>query len=256
MSEPGAAGRAGRALVTGASRGIGEAIVRMLLEKGYGVDALALDDPDLARLATETGARPLAVDVRDTPALAAALTGTAYDVVVNNAGILPELEPFPTAEPSGIDRLLDVNLRAALHVTRLVLPAMLERDRGHLVFTGSVAGRRPTAKTAVYSATKAAIDAFADGLRLDLTGSRVRVTVLRPGRVRTNLYDGVFGGSEAAAAALYADVEAIAPTDIAAVVGFALDLPEHVDVTTLEVVPTGQVFGGSAMAPLGPRTET
>ena len=83
------------------------------------------------------------------------------------------------------DALIDINLRAAVHATMCVLPGMVSRNRGHIVFTGSIAASRPTANTALYSATKAALQAFADGLRMDLHGTAVRVTVLAPGRVET-----------------------------------------------------------------------
>jgi 3-hydroxy acid dehydrogenase / malonic semialdehyde reductase len=141
-----------------------------------------------------------------------------------------------------------VNLRAALHVTRLVLPGMLERNRGHLFYMGSIAGKHPTPNGAVYCATKAALHAFAEGLRCDLLGSSVRVTVLMPGRVETRLYDDVFGGHAQAAAALYDDFEAVQPADIAAVINAALDMPANVDLTTIEVLPTKQIFGGSTIA--------
>jgi NADP-dependent 3-hydroxy acid dehydrogenase YdfG len=129
-----------------------------------------------------------------------------------------------------------------------VLPGMVSRNRGHVVFTGSIAASRPTANTAVYSATKAALQAFADGLRMDLHGSAVRITVLAPGRVETNLYDAAMGGHDEAAARLYSHTTALQPADVAAVVGMALTMPAHVDVTRIEVVPTLQVFGGSAVA--------
>ena len=239
------------ALVTGASRGIGEAIVRSLVARGLTVHAVALPDDDLARLAAETGAIAHGLDVRDRAALEAAIGDLPFDVVVNNAGVLPELAPFSGSTPEAVDLLVDVNLRAALHVTRLVLPGMLERDRGHLFFTGSIAGRRPTANTAVYGATKAAILAFAEGLRMDVHGSAIRVTVLLPGRVQTRLYDAAFGDPGRAKATLYDGFEAIQPADIAAVIGTALDLPPNVDLTAIEILPTGQVFGGSAIARRG-----
>ena len=236
------------ALVTGASRGIGEGVVRALRERGFEVHALALDDDDLRRVATETGAIAHGIDIRDGPALEAAISGIPFDVVVNNAGVLPELRPFAESASDTIDLLVDVNLRSALHGTRLVLPGMLERDRGHLFYLGSIAGKHPTPNTAVYGATKAALHAFAEGLRNDLLGSRVRVTVLMPGRVQTRLYDRAFGDPEAAAAALYDDFEAVQPADIAAVIGAAIDLPAHVDLTAIEILPTTQVFGGSRIA--------
>jgi NADP-dependent 3-hydroxy acid dehydrogenase YdfG len=236
------------ALVTGASRGIGEAIVRVLRVRGLEVHALALDDDDLARVADETGAIAHGLDIRDVAALEAAIGDVPFDVVVNNAGVLPELRSFGEGSAGAVDLLVDVNLRAALHVTRLVLPGMLARDRGHLFYTGSIGGRRPTANTAVYGATKAAIHAFAEGLRMDVHGSAVRVTVLMPGRVQTRLYDGAFESPEGAAAALYEDFDAVQPADIARVVEMALDLPPNVDLTAIEILPTKQVFGGSAIS--------
>ena len=236
------------ALVTGASRGIGEAVVRMLRDRGTDVHALALDDEDLERVTQETGAHAIGVDIRDLAAVENAIRDVEFDIVVNNAGVLPVLEPFQANSADAIELLLDVNLRAALHVTRLVLPTMIARDSGHLFFLGSVAGRHPTPKSAVYAGTKAAIHAFAEGLRADLLGSNIRVTVLMPGRVQTRLYDGVFGSNDAASAALYDDFEAVQPADVAAVIAQALDLPGNVDLTAIEIVPTKQVFGGSTIA--------
>ena len=236
------------ALVTGASRGIGEGVVRALRHRGAEVHALALDDDDLRRIADETGAIPHGLDIRDTSALEAALGDTAFDVVVNNAGVLPQLSPFEQTTATTIDLLVDVNLRAALHVTRIVLPGMVARDAGHLFYLGSIAGKHPTPNTAVYGATKAALPAFAEGLRQDLLGSNIRVTVLMPGRVETRLYDEIFDGHEAASRALYEGFEAVQPSDVATVICAALDLPPRVDLTTIEVLPTKQVFGGSAIA--------
>lgn len=241
-----------RALVTGASRGIGEGVVRSLRTRGFEVHALALDDDDLRRVAAETGAIPHGLDIRDVTALEAAIAEIPFDVVINNAGVLPELLPFQENGRDAIDLLVDVNLRSAIHVTRLVLPGMIARDRGHLFYVGSIAGKHPTPNTAVYGATKAALHAFAEGLRCDLLGSAIRVTVLMPGRVQTRLYDRIFGGNDLAAAALYDDFEAVQPADVAVVIGAALDLPTHVDLTTIEILPTKQVFGGSRVAPARP----
>lgn len=243
------------ALVTGGSRGIGEAIVRRLRERNMNVFALALPDDDLDRVAQSTGAHPIGVDVRDVSTLETALREIGdVDVVVNNAGVLPQLQPFQLNTAESVDLLIDVNLRAALHVTRLLLPRMVERDRGHLFFMGSIAGKHPTPNAAAYVATKAAVHGFAEGLRCDLFGSNVRVTVLMPGRVQTHLYDGVFGDAKRAASALYDDVAAVQPEDIATVICAALDLPNNVDLTTIEVLPTKQIFGGSQFAPNTPRT--
>jgi len=212
------------------------------------VHAAAIDDDDLRRVASETGATAHAVDLRDRSATEAALHGLQVDVAVNNAGVLPALEPFAANSADIIDLVVDVNLRAALHVTRLVLPGMIERNHGHVVFLGSIAGKHPTPNSAVYAATKAALHAFAEGLRCDLLGTDVRVTVLMPGRVQTRLYDGALGSHQAAHERLYADFDAVQPDDVAAVVNAALDLPQNVDLTAVEILPTRQIFGGSTIA--------
>ncbi len=236
------------ALVTGASRGIGEAIVREFRARDMVVHAVALPEQSLYDMANDTGAIAHGLDLRDTDALAALITDLNVDVLVNNAGILTELQPFAATTPTTIDALIDVNLRAALHVTNLLLPGMIARDRGHIFFMGSIAGKHPTPNTATYGATKAALHAFAEGLRCDLLGSAIRVTVLMPGRVQTRLYDGIFGGHDKASEALYDDFDAIQPHDIATVIGHAMDLPLHVDLTTIEVLPTKQIFGGSTIS--------
>ncbi|MEP7204005.1 MAG: SDR family NAD(P)-dependent oxidoreductase [Ilumatobacteraceae bacterium] len=236
------------AVVTGASGGIGRAIVAELVRLGMHVHALALPDRALGELDAIDGVTVHGVDVRDTAALTNALGGLDTDVLVNNAGIIGDLKPAQQSTAAVADALIDINLRAAVHATMCVLPGMVGRNSGHIVFTGSIAGSRPTANSAIYSATKAALAAFADGLRIDLHGAAIRVTVLMPGRVETNLYDEALGGHDAAVARLYSGATSVQPADIAALVGMALSMPAHVDVTRVEVVPTMQVFGGSTIA--------
>ncbi len=236
------------AVVTGASGGIGRAIATELVRLGMHVHALALADAALDALRGIDGVTVHGVDVRDAAMLSAIISDLDADVLVNNAGIIGDLQPAQLSSTAVADALIDINLRAAAHATLSLLPGMVRRNRGHIVFTGSIAGTRPTANSALYSATKAALNAFADGLRLDLHGTAVRVTVLAPGRVETNLYDGAMGGHDAAVDRLYSGATAIQPGDIAALVGMALTMPAHVDVTRVEVVPTGQVFGGSTIA--------
>lgn len=233
-----------RAVVTGASGGIGRAIVTELVRLGMHVHAMALPDADLDSLNGLADVTAHGVDVRDTAALSEALADLDVDVLVNNAGIIGDLQPAQLSNTAVADALIDINLRAAVHATLSVLPGMVRRNLGHVVFTGSIAGNRPTANSAIYSATKAALNAFADGLRLDLHGAAVRITVLAPGRVETHLYDEALGGHDAAVSRLYSGATAIQPADVAALVGMALSMPAHVDVTRLEVVPTLQAFGG------------
>jgi NADP-dependent 3-hydroxy acid dehydrogenase YdfG len=239
------------ALVTGASGGIGQAIVAELVGLGLHVHALALPDPALETLRQLDNVTVHGVDVRDTAALTGILTGLDVDVLVNNAGIIGDLKPAQQSDTAVADALIDINLRAAVHATLALLPGMMQRNLGHIVFTGSIAATRPTANTAVYSATKAALNAFADGLRIDVHGAAVRVTVLAPGRVETSLYDQALGGHDVAVARLYSGATAIQPAEVASLVSMALTMPAHVDVTRVEVVPTMQVFGGSTVAGIG-----
>jgi 3-hydroxy acid dehydrogenase / malonic semialdehyde reductase len=240
--------RYGTAVVTGASGGIGRAIATELVGLGMHVHAVALDDAALDDMRGLDGVSVHGIDIRDTGALADTLRAVDADVLVNNAGIIGDLLPAQQSSTVVADALIDINLRAAVHATLSLLPGMVRRNLGHVVFTGSIAGTRPTANSATYSATKAALNAFADGLRIDLHGTAVRVTVLAPGRVETNLYDEAMGGHDVAVDRLYRGATAIQPSDIATLVGMALTMPAHVDVTRLEVVPTGQVFGGSTIS--------
>jgi len=236
------------AVVTGASGGIGRAIVGELFRLGANVHALALPDDALDALRGVDNVTAHAVDVRDATAVSGILDQLEVDILVNNAGIIGDLRPAHESSAAMADALIDINLRAAVHTTMCVLPGMVSRNSGHIVFTGSIAASRPTTNTALYSATKAALQAFADGLRMDLHGTGVRLTVLAPGRVETGLYDSAMGGHEQAAARLYSGATALQPEDVAAVVGMALTMPRHVDVTRIEVIPTMQVFGGSTFA--------
>jgi NADP-dependent 3-hydroxy acid dehydrogenase YdfG len=236
------------AVVTGASGGIGRAIVAELVRLGIHVHALALPDAALDALRGLHAVTVHEVDVRDTAVLTNVVRDLDIDVLVNNAGIIGDLLPAQRSTTATADALIDINLRAGVHATLALLPGMVQRNRGHIVFTGSITGTRPTGNSAIYAATKAALNAFADGLRLDLQGAAVRVTVLAPGRVETNLYDDAMGGHDVAVSRLYSGASALQPADVAAIVGMALTMPTHVDVTRVEVVPTMQVFGGSSIA--------
>lgn len=237
-----------RALVTGASSGIGLAIAERLAGAGLEVHAVALPESGLEIHAKRMGAIPHAMDVADTAAIERLVGEVQPDVLVNNAGILGAFQPLQAVSRQAVDQLIAINLAQAIHFTRAALPGMVERRRGHIFFTGSIAGRVASKGLAVYAATKAGILAFAEGIRWDVLGSGVRTTVLVPGRVETHIYDQHFGGHEKAGVALYQDFDALQPADLAQLLDTVLDLPAHVDVSVVEVMPTGQVFGGSQFA--------
>ncbi len=235
-----------QALVTGATSGIGRAIVLALRDAGLQVIAVGRSPDALQALADEPGITTVEADVRDAKGLKAALQGRVIDVLVNNAGVLSTRAAFQDIDEAEIDNMLDINLKAPLHLARQLLPGMIERGRGHLFFIGSSAGRAPHPGAAVYGASKAGVSLFCDALRCDLLGTGLRVTEIAPGRVQTQLYKAAMG-MQAAGSELYDGYESIQPEDIAQLLLAALNMPRQVDVSRLEVFPTAQAVGGGRM---------
>jgi NADP-dependent 3-hydroxy acid dehydrogenase YdfG len=170
------------ALVTGASSGIGAATVRRLSAEGLEVYAVARDAARLSALSAETGCRPCAVDISNLDALAALAKSAEFDVLVNNAG-QSRRGNIPDTAPDDVDTLVDVNLRAILHLTRLIAPGMAMRNCDHVINVSSIAGHYAFGENATtfnssvaYHATKAGVHSLSQQLRVDLYGSRVRVT--------------------------------------------------------------------------------
>lgn len=226
----------GAALVTGASSGIGLAIALGLAQSGRKVFAIARGTRGLNALRTAHAAiTPIALDVTDREAVEATLDGLEIDVLVNNAGMMPPLGNFADMAMADIDTALEVNLSAAIALTRLVVPQMRARGRGDILFTGSTAGHGAYPNMAVYAATKGGIASFAQGLRADLSPFGIRVTEIVPGRVETGLYKHIL--DEPARAAMYAS-KAVQPEDVARMVRAVLELPEWATVPRFDIVPT------------------
>ena len=232
------------ALVTGASSGIGSAVTRSLSASGLHVIGLGRNRDSLEALAAATGAETRVCDVTKREEVAEVLAGRNIDVLVNNAGVLTSRAPFFELEPAAIDEMIEVNLRAVLQLTRLVVPQMIDRRSGHIVFVGSSAGLYPHPTASVYGATKAAVHLFSDALRCDLLGHSIGVTEVVPGRVETNLYRDAMGASQAQRE-LYDGYEALQPDDIAAAILSALTMPARAVVSRIEVFPNSQAVGGS-----------
>ena len=208
-----------------------------LAEAGYEVYAIGRSEVALEELrATLPGITPIAVDVTDREALEAVVTGLHIDVLINNAGMMPPLGNFGDMKISDIDATLEVNLSAAIILTRLVVPQMRARETGHILFTGSSAAHTPSPNIAVYSAAKAALSGFAASLRADLSPHGIRVTEIVPGRVETQLYKDIL--EQPARAAMYAGNIAVQPDDVARMVVAVLGLPAWADVTRLDIMPT------------------
>lgn len=239
------------ALVTGASRGIGAAIVRALRAEGLEVWAVARSAQRLEALAAETGCWALPLDVTDTAALEAAIGPLAVDVLVVNAGAVRAVAPLHEMGRHELDAMLDLNVKAAFHTVRVVLPGMVARRSGHLFLLSSISAHHAYPAMAVYTASKAAVSMLAQNLRLDLVGTGIRVTELAPGRVETDIYLDAMGGDRAAVRArLYEGFRSLRPEEVARVLVEALRLPPHVDLSRIDIVPTDQAFGGVVLAHL------
>lgn len=220
-----------RVLVTGASSGIGRAVVERLAAEGAGVALLARRAEELTALATQHGGVAVPADVADADAAAAAVERAAdelggLDGVVNAAGLVRP-GAIATADPADWRRMLDVNVLGLLHVTQAAIPHLRAAGRGDVVNLASMSGRRLlSAELGVYSASKAAVYAVSEALRRELTGDRVRVSVLAPGLVDTPIFDGL---DDPVAVRLreQAPRAGLTPDDVARAVVDVVAAPEH-----------------------------
>lgn len=238
------------ALVTGASSGIGAAIARRLAGDGCNLVLWARRADRLADLAAElTAAHHITVgtaqvDVRDrdvvNDAAAALLAGAVPDILVNNAGLAAGLAKLQDGDPDDWDRMIDTNVKGLLNVSRALLPAMVQRGTGHVVNIGSTAGHQTYPSGNVYNATKFAVKALNEAMNLDVAGTMIRVSGVDPGHVETEFAQVRFHGDQARAKKVYEGFRPLGPEDVAEVVGFVVNLPEHVNVADTIVLPTAQ----------------
>ena len=236
--------------VTGASAGFGAAITRRFVTEGARVIALARSKDKLDALAGELGdaVLPVQLDVGDPEAIKAAVDAlpaewAQVDVLVNNAGLAKGLEPAQRAELADWDEMISTNVRGLAHVTRAVLPGMVERGRGHVINLGSIAGTYPYPGGNVYGATKAFVHQFSLNLRADLHGTGVRVTNIEPGMVGGTDFSKVrFDGDQAKADKVYAGTTPLTAEDIAESVYWAAAQPKHVNINVIELMPVVQSF--------------
>jgi NADP-dependent 3-hydroxy acid dehydrogenase YdfG len=190
------------------------------------------------------------MDVTDTAGLARLVGEIEFDILVNNAGV-DRPKSFLNAEDGDIDLLIDVNLRAVLHLCRLIVPGMVARDRGHVVNISSIAGAYNFGGNSTYHATKAAVSMLSRQLRIDAFGRRVRVTEICPGRVATDIFAHVHGDSPEIRERFIDGFELPEAADIADAIAFAVAAPVAVNVGHMEITPTLQVPGGlSTVRPL------
>ena len=222
-------------LITGATSGIGEACARKFAQNGDKVILTGRNQVRMTAIADELKAQgaevlTLMFDVRDRKAARQAIESLPaewqeIDVLVNNAGLALGLEPEFEGNSDDWDGMIDTNVKGLLTMTRLIVPGMVARDRGHVINMGSVAGDAAYAGGNVYCATKAAVKALSDGLRIDVANTAVRVTNLKPGLVETNFSNIRFHGDEERAANVYKGIKPLTGDDIADVAVYAANAP-------------------------------
>lgn len=237
-------------LITGATSGIGLACAKKFAANGDRLILTGRNEHRLEELKKELGTDVLTLvfDVRDREKAKKCINGLPLDwqkidVLVNNAGLALGLEPEYEGNPDDWETMIDTNIKGLLTMTRLIVPGMVERNRGHIINVGSVAGDAAYAGGNVYCATKAAVKALTDGLRIDVANTAIRVTNLKPGLVETNFSNIRFKGDEERAAKLYTGIKPLTGDDIADVAVYATNAPEHVQIAEVLILATHQASG-------------
>ena len=237
--------------ITGASSGIGRSCVRAFAGTGARLILASRRLKRLEELAVELKRKPgedillLAVDVRDQPAVEGAVNGLpaewgTIDVLVNNAGLSRGLDKLHEGKLDDWEEMIDVNIKGLLYVSRGVIPGMVKRGRGHVINIGSIAGHEVYPGGNVYCATKFAVDALSKGMRLDLSGTGLRVSQVSPGMVETEFSLVRFRGDTERAGKVYKGLTPLSPDDIAEAVVYCATRPLHVNISEMIVMPTDQ----------------
>ncbi|WP_342975577.1 SDR family oxidoreductase [Phocaeicola massiliensis] len=240
--------------ITGASSGIGAGCARKFASQGASLILNARNEEKLSALKEELeqqyGARVclLPFDVCDRKTAAEALASLpdewkAIDILINNAGLVIGVDKEHEGNLDEWDIVIDTNIKSLLAMTRLVVPGMVARGRGHIINIGSIAGDAAYAGGSVYCATKAAVKALSDGLRIDLVDTPLRVTNIKPGLVETNFSVVRFRGDKDKADNVYKGIRPLTGDDIAETVYFAASVPEYMQIAEMLVMPTYQATG-------------
>ena len=240
-------------LITGATSGIGLSCAQKFAANGDKLILTGRNEQRLEEIRKElndkgTQVLTLVFDVRNREEATRCINNLPaewkeIDVLVNNAGLALGLEPEYEGSFDDWDTMVDTNIKGLLTMTRLIVPGMIARDRGHIINVGSVAGDAAYANGNVYCATKAAVKTITDGLRIDVANSAVRVTNLKPGLVETNFSNTRFHGDTERATNVYKGIKPLTGDDIADVAVYAANAPAHVQIAEVLILATHQGSG-------------
>ncbi|MFN8343402.1 MAG: SDR family NAD(P)-dependent oxidoreductase [Spirosomataceae bacterium] len=237
------------ALITGATSGIGKATAEAFAENGMHLILCGRRPERLEDLCTELSKSvktiPLLFDVRDYTAVTQAINALpeewkAIDILVNNAGNAHGLSPIQDGDVADWDAMIDGNVKGLLYVSKAVIPGMVSRKKGHIINLSSVAGKQTYANGAVYCASKKAVEAISEGMRLDLTQFGIKVTNIAPGAVETEFSLVRFKGDEARAAKVYEGFDPLLAEDIADAIVYAVNVPNRVTIADLTIYASAQ----------------
>ena len=236
-------------LITGATSGIGRATARLLAQNGYRLVICGRREDRLAELQDEfdelTDVQTLNFDVRNKKAVAKAIKSLPadflnIDVLINNAGNAHGLDPIENGDVDDWDAMIDINVKGLLYVSKEIIPGMVARKSGHIINIGSIAGKEVYQNGNIYCATKHAVDAINQGMRMDLNQYGIRVGAINPGMVDTEFSEVRFKGDRERAENVYKGLEPLHAEDIADIIHFVISRPYHVNIADLLVLPTAQ----------------
>ena len=237
------------ALVTGATSGIGKATAQILAKNNYKIILCGRREDRLVALEKElsefTEVHTLSFDVRDKKAVFESINSipeafSTIDVLINNAGNAHGLDPIQNGDLDDWDAMIDINVKGLLYVSKAIIPQMIERKSGHIINIGSIAGKEVYPNGNVYCASKHAVDALSQAMRMDLNPYGIRVGAIHPGAVETEFSEVRFKGDTEKAANVYKGFEPLHPEDIADIIHFVVSRPYHVNIADLMVLPTAQ----------------
>jgi NADP-dependent 3-hydroxy acid dehydrogenase YdfG len=237
------------AWITGATAGIGEATARRMANNGFRLIISGRRKDRLEKLAYElnkiTETHVVCLDVRDRDAVFKAVNELpnewqTIDILINNAGLAVGLNPLHEGEPEDWDRMIDTNIKGVLNMLKAVTPKMIERKKGHIVQISSIASKEVYPNGNVYCATKHALDAITQSIRMELLPYHIKVSSIHPGMVETEFSLVRFKGDAERAANVYKPVEALKAEDVADTILYCLNAPDHVSIHELVVMPAAQ----------------
>jgi len=236
------------ALITGATSGIGAAIAKLLASNGYNLILCGRDKERLQKVSNELSKQVKVTtaqfDVRNKQEVDNALTPIMQlhniDVLINNAGNAHGLAPIHQGDIADWDAMIDGNVKGLLYVSKIVIDQMVERKAGHIINIGSIAGKEVYPNGNVYCASKYAVDAINNGMRIDLNPFGIKVSQISPGLVNTGFSAVRFKGDQVKADATYNGLEPLYANDIAEVAWFMISRPAHVNISDVIVLPTAQ----------------